>query len=128
MGEASPGRTDAEPSMFQLATMRAWLRGWRDFYVHRFRDVLEEVSVRLSAQRLAALCPFDPAAYSLRLLKVPYAPDCQPIRLTLRDERTPRYEVAITCLLSELASAEVIDRHNPGARVIEGPPLVDPHR
>lgn len=54
-----------EPNIMQEATGRALLRHWKSSYLPQMAELLGEVAVRLAAQQLAPLNPYDPAAIDL---------------------------------------------------------------
>lgn len=112
-----------EPNIVQEATARALLRGWKVVYLPQMATLLDQISVRLAAQRLTPLLPHDPAQFVLVLLRVPFDPLREPLQLTVRDERAQRYNVVVTWMGGEARLADVEDRFMPGCQVVEGAPI-----
>jgi hypothetical protein len=112
-----------EPSALQEATVLALLRGWKVVYLPPMADLLDEISVRLSVQQLAPLFALDPAQFLLIQLRMPFDPLHEPLQLTVRDQRAPRYNAVVTWLHGKPRLADVEDRFMPGCQVIEGAPI-----
>jgi hypothetical protein len=108
-----------EPNVAQEATARALLRGWKIVYLPQMAQLLEEVSARLSARQLTPMSAYDPGQLIVVQMRVPFDPMREPLRLTVRDERTQRYNAAVTWRGGKPLLAEVEDRFAPGCRVIE---------